>query len=203
MFPARLLLVTALVLSGVPPSVAEEPGTQALSVAQFDGNGRLVVPRDLDQWIFLGSSLGMGYSQRDFDPDSPGMFQIVRIEPNAYRAFLETGHFVDGTLIALQFHGAERQVSINRAGFVMGESHGLEIHYKDSRRFPQGFNFYTVAPGESVANEVPLPNDCVTCHAQNGAYEGVFVQFYPDIQPHLPEEIRAALRGGASHAAEH
>lgn len=60
----------------------------------------------------------MGYSQETFDADSPGMFQIVRMEPGAYKAFVETGRFVDGTMIALHFFGSQNEISINRAGCV-------------------------------------------------------------------------------------
>lgn len=58
-----------------------------LDVARFDATGRLHIPVDMDEWVFIGSSLGMGYSQENFDPDSPGMFQVARMEPQAYAAF--------------------------------------------------------------------------------------------------------------------
>jgi hypothetical protein len=69
------------------------------------------------------------------------MFQIARMEPQAYKAFVETGKFVDGTMIALHFYGSQNNISINRSGFVMSDLHFAEIHYKDSVRFPDGFNF--------------------------------------------------------------
>lgn len=185
---AGLLIIPALFLS----SLANEP--QQLNVAEFDDTGNLVVPNNLDEWVFLGSSLGMGYSQDSFDPGSPGMFQIVRIEPQAYKAFLETGEFVDGTMIALHFYGSQNKISINRSGFVMDNLRFAEIHYKDSDKYPDGFNFFTFNPGEEMASEVPLPNDCVECHKKDGAYDGVFVQFYPDIQKHLPDEIQERLK---------
>ena len=183
-------------------SLAEEAGTDSVNVATFDDDGNLIKPGDIDEWVFLGSSLGMGYSQAEFDPGSPGMFQIVRMEPQAYKAFVEAGRFVDGTMIALHFHGSQNEISINRAGFVMGGLHFMEIHYKDSDRFPDGFNFYTFNNDQSVAEEVPLPNDCVACHKKDGAYDGVFVQFYPTIQKHLPADVLARLsdlEGSSGH----
>ena len=167
--------------------------TDAVSVAKFDEEGKLMLPENFDDWVFIGTSLGMGYSQADFDPAGHNMFQVVRVEPKAYQAFLETGRFVDGTQIALHFFGSQSDVSINRTGFVMGGLHMAEIHYKDSQRFPDGFNFYTFNEGDTEADEVPLPNDCVTCHQRDGAYDGVFVQFYPTIHEHLPKEIQAKL----------
>ncbi len=172
---------------------AEDEGMDAVHVATFNDDDNLIRPGDIDEWVFLGSSLGMGYSQAEFDPGSPGMFQIARMEPQAYKAFVETGQFVDGTMIALHFYGSQNKISINRAGFVMGGLHFMEIHYKDSARFPDGFNFYTFNNDQTVAEEVPLPNECVACHKKDGAYDGVFVQFYPTIHEHLPDDVLARL----------
>jgi hypothetical protein len=191
----RLFLTITLILVASPGvlSYAEDTGPGAVQVATFDDDDKLILPGDIDEWVFLGSSLGMGYSQAEFDPGSPGMFQIARMEPNAYKAFVETGHFVDGTMIALHFYGSQNEISINRAGFVMGGLHFMEIHYKDSKRFPDGFNFYTFQNDETVAAEIPLPNDCVACHKKDGAYDGVFVQFYPTIHELLPADVQARL----------
>jgi hypothetical protein len=195
------ILATAILLSGLAVmSFAEDAGTDAVHAATFDDDDNLIRPADIDEWIFLGSSLGMGYSQENFDPDSPGMFQIVRMEPHAYRAFLKTGEFVDGTMFSLHFFGSQNEVSINRAGFVMGDLHFMEIHYKDSERFPNGFNFYTFDNDQTAATAIPLPNDCVACHTKDGAYDGVFVQFYPTIHEHLPADVLARLSElGARH----
>lgn len=188
----RLFLVISLIGVGFL-SFAENTGRSAIEIAAFDDDGKMILPDNIDEWVFLGSSLGMGYSQENFDPGSPGMFQIARMEPNAYRAFRATGKFVDGTMIALHFFGSQNNISINRAGFVMGGQHFMEIHYKNSERFPDGFNFYTFQNDDTVAAEIPLPNECVTCHKKDGAYDGVFVQFYPVIHEFLPEVVRTRL----------
>ena len=193
----RPLFVATFVLSAtlIAPSLAEEGAR--VDVAEFDADGNLVVPGNFDEWVFLGSSLGQQYEAENFDPDSPGLFQVVRMEPNAYAAFLETGEFVDGTMFALHFYGAQDKLSINRGGFVMGPLSFAEIHYKDSK-YPHGFNFFTFPAGAETATEVPLPNDCVACHRENGAYDGVFVQFYPDFQQHLPDDAQAWLKQAQS-----
>ena len=191
----RLYLVVGLTVAaclGIV-SFAQDAGPGTVDVAIFDDENNLTLPGDIDEWVFLGSSLGMGYSQAEFEPGSPGMFQIARMEPNAYRAFRASGEFVDGTMIALHFFGSENKISINRAGFVMGGQHFMEIHYKDSERFPDGFNFYTFQNDDAVAAEMPLPNECVTCHKKDGAYDGVFVQFYPVIHQYLPADVQSRL----------
>lgn len=197
---ARYFIVTLLALTVTAGGLAIGDGNQAVDVARFDSDGNLVVPADLDEWVFIGSSLGMGYSQEDFDADSPGMFQVARMEPTAYRIFRETGVFPDGTMLSLHFYGSQNEISINRAGFVMDSLHFAEIHYKDSARFPDGFNFYNVSNGDTIGREIPLPNDCVECHKRDGAYDGVFVQFYPTIHAFLPDDVRKSLESGRSHA---
>jgi hypothetical protein len=191
MTKALLTTVSTVLILFAWLSIAD--GEPRVDVAEFDQDGNIIVPGDLDEWVFIGSSLGMGYSQEGFDPDSPGMFQIVRMEPVAYQAFKETGKFVDGTMFSLHFYGSQNKVSINRGGFVMSELHFAEIHYKDSERFPDGSNFYNLNNGESLGQEIALPNDCVECHKRDGAYDGVFVQFYPTIHEYLPEHIRSGL----------
>lgn len=191
----RLYMITTVILFSTIGviSFAEDADTDAVHAATFDDDGHLNRPANIDEWVFLGSSLGMGYSQENFDPDSPGMFQIVRMEPQAYSAFRKTGKFVEGTMFSLHFFGSQNEVSINRAGFVMGNLHFMEIHYKDSERFPNGFNFYTFDNDQNAAEAMPQPNECVTCHTKDGAYDGVFVQFYPTIHEHLPADVLARL----------
>lgn len=50
-------VVLALQLSGASAKDAPAP---ALDVAKFTSDGRLVRPQDLESWVFVGSSLGMG-----------------------------------------------------------------------------------------------------------------------------------------------
>ena len=192
---SALALAAALSLSLLASSLADDPAR--VDAAQFDADGNLVLPESFDTWVFLGSSLGQQYDAEEFDPDAPGMFQVVRMEPTAYAAFLETGQFVDGSMFALHFYGAQEKVSINRGGFVMDQLHFAEIHYKDSK-YPDDFSFFTFTADSTTATEVPLPNDCVECHKKDGAYDGVFVQFYPDIQQHLPGEVQEWLKQGQS-----
>lgn len=197
---ARYFMVFLFVLGASTALFAVAGDATRIDVARFDADGNLIVPDDLDEWVFIGSSLGMGYSQEDFDANSPGMFQVARMEPQAYRLFRETGVFADGTMLSLHFYGSQNEISINRAGFVMDDLHFAEIHYKDSARFPDGFNFYNVNNGDTVAREIPLPNDCVECHKRDGAYDGVFVQFYPTIHAFLPDDVRKVIDTGDVHS---
>jgi hypothetical protein len=120
-----------------PPAAA---GAQvaAIDVARFSADGQLQRPSDLDQWVFLGTSLGMGYNARAFDPNAPGQFQVVLMEPQAYRRFVATGAYPDGAMFLLSFYDSEQKVSINRSGFVQRDLDSFEIHLIDKRRTGEG-----------------------------------------------------------------
>lgn len=181
------LLVSACSRNAVaaPEATPDTP----MSAAQFTSKGELVLPENLENWVFLGSSLGMGYSNVDFNPETPGNFQIVSMEPAAFEAFKRTGAFPDGAMFALSFYGAKSGHSINEAGFTMDELRLTEIHLKDAERFPEtGFNFYMFEPGKTRAPALPLPNDCVTCHMKDAEHDSVFTQFYPVIQTYLNQQ---------------
>lgn len=158
------------------------------SVPKFNARDELVIPADIDQWVFLGTMLGPQYSAGEFDPDAPGLFHTALMEPTAYRAFLETGEFADGTMFALIFRQALDRMSIHENGFVMGALMQTEIHLKDSARFPDGYNFYVYSPGAETAPALPTPNGCIECHSEHGAYDGVFAQFYPLLRDKIPPE---------------
>lgn len=190
-----LAVVALAVFAGGALALAQYETTELGGLAEHDGN-RMKLPADLDEWVFLGTSLGMGYTQRQFDPDNPGNFQLALMEPNAYRAFKESGEFADGTMFALVFRRAANRINPNRAGFVLGEFLQVEIHLKDAARFEPGYNFYLYGPGDEWADEVALDNGsngCIDCHNENGAYDGVFVQFYPKLYDYLTDDARAAV----------
>jgi hypothetical protein len=158
-----------------------------IKVAEFDADGYLKRPTDIEKWVFLGASLGMGYNEQvSFDPDTPGNFQTVLMEPSAFEVFEKTGKFPDGSMFALIFNGTETNVSINQSGFVMGDELALEIHLKDKARFPEtGFNFYFFGKGAETAPTRPAPNACTNCHMEHAEYDGVFTQFYPTIRDRI------------------
>jgi hypothetical protein len=57
----------------------------------------------------------------------------------------------------------------------------IEVEVKDASRFPGKWAFYNF--GRTAVSAKPLPTTaaCYSCHAQNGAVDNTFVQFYPTL----------------------
>jgi hypothetical protein len=79
----------------------------------FESDGKLRFPTDYREWIFLSSGLDMSYSERSGAADH-SMFDNVFAEPTAYREFVRTGKWPDGTLLLLEVRGATGKGSINQ-----------------------------------------------------------------------------------------
>lgn len=186
---AAALHITNAALAETGPDVKS-----TVDVAEFDENGSLIFPENFDEWIFMGSSVGLTYSNQTFNPDRPGLFSDVKIEPTAYRIFKKTGEFPQGTMLMKDNRETITSQVHDTSGLTMGNSYGIEIHLKDNRVFPEtGFNFYFFPPGEETAEVIPAPNSCISCHTQNAEYDNIFTQFYPAAQRILhPEKDDAA-----------
>ena len=178
---------------------ADTTAPKALQVARFTGDGKMQKPADLSEWIFLGTSLGMGYNPGSFNASRPGQFQVVLMEPNAYRYFVKNKSYAPGSMLLLSFYDADtRPRSVNQNGFTQAELTNFEIHLIDpDRGGADGRAFYTFDANASEGNLLPPGNGCVTCHNKHGAFQGTFAQFYPTIRPLIPKE--ALARAMANH----
>lgn len=154
-----------------------------LEVAVFDKDNGLKRPEGYEEWIFLGTTMGLTYFGDEPDPDDVGLFSSVYIEPQAYKVFQKTGEFPEGTVFAKVVRDTE---SVDD-GYFMGGELALEIHVKDRERFPKhGFNFYFFSSQEEeYAMAMPEDNICVSCHLKEAEFDNTFTQFYPSIRAKL------------------
>jgi hypothetical protein len=160
-----------------------------LNVARFAADGSLQKPANLDSWIFLGTSLGMGYNPGSFNAARPGQFQVVLMEPNAYRYFVEHKKYAPGSMFLLSFYDADTQKrSINQTGFTQADLTNFEIHVLDPALTRDGRAFYMFGARDTVGHVMPPGNACVKCHVQHGAFDGTFAQFYPTLRPFISKE---------------
>jgi hypothetical protein len=195
----RFALFIAAAAITVPVLAQAPPVAQKIDVARFTASGKLVKPADLTDWVFLGTSLGMGYNPGSFNASRPGQFQVVLMEPNAYRYFVKNKSYAPGSMLLLSFYDADtRQRSIKQNGYTQAELTNYEIHLIDpARGGADGRAFYTFAADASEGNLLPPGNGCVSCHNKHGAFQGTFAQFYPTIRPLIPKE--ALARAMANH----
>jgi hypothetical protein len=163
-----------------------------IQIAQFTADGKLQKPADLDSWVFLGTSLGMGYNPGSFNAAHPGQFQVVLMEPNAYRHFVQNRSYAPGSMFLLSFYDSDKQQrSINQNGFTQADLTNYEIHVIDPAKgdkADKGHAFYVFNPNDTQGNPLPAGNACVRCHVDHGAFEGTFAQFYPTLRPMIPKE---------------
>jgi hypothetical protein len=183
--------MAAMIATGSLGASAQEsaPDAKNLSIARFDTDGKLQKPADLANWVFLGASLGMGYNPGSFNAARPGQFQIVLMEPTAYRHFVQTGRYAPGSMFLLSFYDADTQRrSINQNGFTQADLTNYEIHLIDPARNADGHVFYPFGTTTTAAGPLPPGNACARCHTAHGAFDGTFAQFYPTIRPLIPQE---------------
>lgn len=191
LFVSILPLVYVSAADSQSPASKPAAAAQPLNVARLTPDGKLMRPADLEQWVFLGTSLGMGYNQPQANASGPGQFQVVLMEPRAYRFFLENGRYAPGSMFLLSFYNAEQKRSINKAGFVQSNLANYEIHLVDPKVAQDGRTFYVFGPKDTQGNALPKGNDCVRCHVGHGAFDGTFAQFYPTIRERIPPEALA------------
>jgi hypothetical protein len=161
-------------LSGADSSpVSESP--------RYTSDGRLQLPKDYREWIFLSSGLGMVYGPLAAASHDEPMFDNVYVNRPAYQAFLASGRWPDKTVLVLEVRGSQSKGSINRGGHFQTNSMGVEIHVKDEKRFPGKWAFFGFDNGGDTAKMIPTSESCYSCHEKSGAVDTTFVQFYPTL----------------------
>lgn len=144
----------------------------------------MLFPADYRTWVFLSSGHGMSYSPPRADQREPA-FDSVFVDPASHRAFLETGTWPDGTVLALEVRGGTSHGSINETGsFQSGEPTAVEVHVKDNARFGgDGWAFFGFGPDGQPQQMIARTASCYACHEANTAVDRTFVQFYPTLLP--------------------
>ena len=106
------------------------------------------------------------------------MFTNVFVNPASYRAFVGSGRWPDKTIFMLEVRHTGTDRRPNRAGLFQAEAVGLEAHVLDASK--GGSRFYDF-DGKSSGSPLPATSSCNTCHAEHGAVDNTFVQFYPEL----------------------
>jgi hypothetical protein len=149
---------------------------------QFTKDNKLVRPKDYREWIFVSSGLGMTYSGDGARVTTNPSFDNVFVNPPAYKAFLETGKWPEGTIFVLEVRNSESKGSINQGGNFQSNINHMSAEVKDSR-FKDGWAFFPLSESTETSAALPTSAGCQACHGTHGAVENTFVQFYPTLLP--------------------
>lgn len=155
----------------------------AAEPVRYDAAGKLLLPEDYREWVFLSSGLGMTYGP------AAGMatakhppFDTVFVNREAYKKFLETGKWPNKTIFILEIRESESHASINQGGHFQRDVLAVEAEVKDESDAKEPWKFYGFGSG-TVKSAAALPKTagCLACHTANAAVENTFVQFYPTL----------------------
>ena len=173
-FKAALLLASLIL-----PFVQDAPGSKP--VPHYTADAQMELPEDYRQWVYLSTGFDMSYNPAASQAGHH-MFDSVFVNPEAYKAFVETGTWPDKTVMVLEVRGAKDKGSINQKGNYQGELMGREVHVKDKSRFQGGWAFFGFDDSKT-AKMIPTTASCYSCHQEHGAVDTTFVQFYPTLLP--------------------
>jgi hypothetical protein len=178
MFAKTTMLLIGLAVCSAPAVSQNAP----ISGPEYTDDAQLKFPEHYREWIYLTSGFDMSYNPGMQMADHH-MFDNVFVNPDSYKAFIETGTWPDKTMLVLEVRGAEGKGSINQKGNYQSTNRmGLEVHVKDEKRFEGKWAFFGFDDAKA-AKMVPLQAACYTCHAAHAAVDTTFVQFYPTLLP--------------------
>ena len=169
---ASILLLGFVALSQTRTTLKHQP--------VYTQDGQLRLPADYREWVFLSSGFDMSYNPA-MTMDHH-MFDNVFVNPDAYKAFVATGRWPDKTVLVLEARGARGRASINQRGNYQGEIMEVSVHVRDDSRFPGKWAFFGFDGGRT-GKMIPTTANCYSCHAEHGAVDSTFVQFYPTLEP--------------------
>jgi Cytochrome P460 len=177
---AKIVLLSLMVL--LTAAAFSPSPNPANSAPEYTSDAQLKFPDHYREWIYLTTGFDMSYNPAMQMADHH-MFDNVFVNPEAYKAFVETGTWPDKTMLVLEGRGAESKGSINQRGNYQGtETMGVEVHVKDEAHFPGKWAFFAFDDSKT-AKMIPTSATCYSCHADHAAIDTTFVQFYPTLLP--------------------
>jgi hypothetical protein len=173
------LLLSVMIL--LFPAALAQYSTPPSSGPEYTSDAQLKLPEHYHQWVYLTSGFDMSYNPAM--QMGHHMFDNVFVNPEAYKAFVETGTWPDKTVLVLEVRGAEGRGSINQIGnYQSTDVMAVEVHVKDEARFPGKWAFFAFDDSKT-AKMIPTSASCYSCHSEHAAVDTTFVQFYPTLLP--------------------
>jgi hypothetical protein len=152
--------------------------SQDLGAPKFTPAGELQMPANYREWVFLSAGLGMTYDAAASASANPP-FQNVFVSRPGYDGFLKTGLWPDNTTFILEIRASEAKGSINQNGRFQTGIAAIEAEVKQAGQW----TFYAFGKEGKQGKPLARSERCYSCHAENGAVDNTFVQFYPTLLP--------------------
>jgi len=151
---------------------------------QFNDKNELLIPKRYREWIFVGSSLGLGYDEDGKKPNAEprGGFKHAYINRLGYNAYRDTGRFPVGTMLILEGASRGQKTNPQLRGWFSNQFSGMEAAVKTGDRFDDPWTYY-MFPREN--GKLPAKGrrikrkGCINCHSKHAKTDHVFTQFYP------------------------
>jgi Cytochrome P460 len=169
---------------------------QSANDPRYTSTGNLLRPENFQNWIFVGSNLGLGYAKevaantpRELARPGLGEYHNIYLAPQAYAAYVQSGTFPDKTVLVMDVYRAETKEpqGIVDQGSFNGLSLGTEVAVKNKNR-PDGsktdwayYDFTDRSGGGKFPPDAKAQPDseCYACHKAHASIDNVWVQFYP------------------------
>jgi hypothetical protein len=176
-----LLAVLAVALLGISPEKAAN--TTSSERPEYTADGQLRLPEHYREWVWLTSDFLAASNPANMQAGEHRLFNNFFVNPEAYKAFLQTGTWPDKTVLVVEQRAVEDMgPNPNHKGTSQGSVIGIDLHVKDEARFPRKWAFFDFKES-STASMLPVTARCYSCHAARGAVDTTFVQFYPTLLP--------------------
>ena len=175
----KIIAVAVLAIGAIALLTAQRRSeAPAISGPEYTKDDKLQLPPNYREWVYLSSGLGMNYGPvAEANRDRPPLFDNVFVNPDAYRYFMKTGTWPEKTMFILEVRASLSKGSINNGGHYQGDVMAIEAEVKDTAKLG-GWAFFAIGT-ETSGKLIPKTAGCYTCHAQKGAVDNTFVQFYP------------------------
>ena len=171
---AAIVAAAAVLLAGAALAQAQ---AQELAGLAYTPDGKMPYPKDYRTWILLSTGFDMSYVE---NAAGVHLFDNVFASRGAHDAFLKTGAWPDGTVLVLEHRAAGSDPTFVKHGeFQSGPPVNVEAHVKDSAK--GGWAFYAWGKDGALATMIPKTANCYSCHAEHGATDTTFTQFYPTL----------------------
>ena len=158
----------------------------AFAGPSYDADGKIVIPENTDRWPTVGTTYALSY-----EGDGGTTLNSVRLDPESYDAFVKTGVFPVGAMLALEVRTPLTEVMPAKGGKTQGGVVGRSLHVKDEKAGPGTWTFY--GPGAKVGAAIPRSQACYACHDEHaGTTDTVFMQFYPTLREARERAVAAA-----------